>query len=374
MPINTPNYGLVKPDETEFYDVEVSNGNMDIIDTQLKLVSEKVEGITIPDASLIVAGKVMLSNATNGSRENVAPTEKALGLVMKEATAGKQAGIERKNETVAALNSIGIPSTTNETWAQLIPKIAAVIRATGAATAADVLAGVTASNKNGPFVGTMAKRVGAYQGTTMIGVASVTQGVIDVMPYKGYWDGATYGGISDPNFHPAYWRSDVKMFGKQGTMPVRNPDMADQIYASSVVYGPGSLYMGIPNAHYLNGINWAYLSEPNLNPNNVRAGVPMFNGQLVGTLIEGKKFFYGEYTGDTMVDINIGFNWQIIQIQSSLLDGAYTVYRYDPPTGKFSYNSGGSYSPALYNVTNTSFSLQPYGPGGVYRIYVYERK
>lgn len=39
MSTNTTNYNLVKPDYSEAADVAVINGNMDIIDTQLKSVS-----------------------------------------------------------------------------------------------------------------------------------------------------------------------------------------------------------------------------------------------------------------------------------------------------------------------------------------------
>jgi len=37
----TVNYELTKPEENEYYDVEVPNGNMDIIDTKMKEVEDK---------------------------------------------------------------------------------------------------------------------------------------------------------------------------------------------------------------------------------------------------------------------------------------------------------------------------------------------
>ena len=36
MATKTTNYGLEKPDGTDFYDVDVQNSNMDIIDKQMK--------------------------------------------------------------------------------------------------------------------------------------------------------------------------------------------------------------------------------------------------------------------------------------------------------------------------------------------------
>ncbi|GIP25480.1 hypothetical protein J23TS9_06100 [Paenibacillus sp. J23TS9] len=124
-------------------------------------LQEAIDGVkvVIPGATLDKEGIVQLSNATDGVRENVAPTEKALGLVMKEAQEGKQAGIDRKAEVVAALNSIGVMASTSESWTQLLPKIAAVIRATGDATVADVLTGKKFSNANGNgLTGTMPNR------------------------------------------------------------------------------------------------------------------------------------------------------------------------------------------------------------------------
>ena len=41
MLITTPNYGLVKPDSGEFYDVQVSNDNLNKIDSELKLIEEQ---------------------------------------------------------------------------------------------------------------------------------------------------------------------------------------------------------------------------------------------------------------------------------------------------------------------------------------------
>lgn len=40
MATNTPNYNLVKPDLNDFADIRVLNGNMDIIDAQLKKASD----------------------------------------------------------------------------------------------------------------------------------------------------------------------------------------------------------------------------------------------------------------------------------------------------------------------------------------------
>lgn len=43
MPTNTTNFGLIKPGQEEFYDVNVSNENMEIIDVELK---RNADGLT----------------------------------------------------------------------------------------------------------------------------------------------------------------------------------------------------------------------------------------------------------------------------------------------------------------------------------------
>lgn len=54
MSTNTPNYNLEKPNEEEFYDVNVQNGNMDKIDSALKtLAVEVANGVTEEDLTAI---------------------------------------------------------------------------------------------------------------------------------------------------------------------------------------------------------------------------------------------------------------------------------------------------------------------------------
>lgn len=45
MPNQTTNYKLTKPLVNEFYDVEVQNGNMDIIDENIKKVADDVKSV-----------------------------------------------------------------------------------------------------------------------------------------------------------------------------------------------------------------------------------------------------------------------------------------------------------------------------------------
>ncbi len=43
MATKTTNYGLTKPDGADFYDVDVQNDNMDIIDKQMKANANGIE-------------------------------------------------------------------------------------------------------------------------------------------------------------------------------------------------------------------------------------------------------------------------------------------------------------------------------------------
>lgn len=317
MSSNTPNLGLLKKDPmvdgNETFNIETMlNENWDKVD-------EAVGNIKVPDASLTEKGIVQLSNATNGTRENVAATEKAIKdaalqaksytdqqislvtetgipklvsypllvtatadnqkvfeipldlfdantdtllvainravldstqytvtntvrneagevtqrakitllsgvastsevtmIVLKNVPIGPegaingavlavnsvpinrvnglqdqldetfQAGNERKAEVVAALVAIGITASTNETWAQLISKISAVIRATGNAMPGNVLVGKTFSNATGNnLVGTyVPPRVTQYPSFSKSAYSSEQMKVCDINSNK----------------------------------------------------------------------------------------------------------------------------------------------------------------------------------------------
>ncbi|WP_340388517.1 phage tail protein [Paenibacillus sp. FSL E2-0151] len=134
---------------------------------EVEELRQSVSEMDIPNASLTEKGKVQLSSKTNGDREDVAATEKAVGLAF-------QAGVERKAEVVAALNSIGVSASTSETWASLTSKVSKVIRATGNAVPADVLAGKTFSNNNGSNL------VGTYITPVRTAINGINNGSIDL--------------------------------------------------------------------------------------------------------------------------------------------------------------------------------------------------
>ena len=51
MATKTTNYGLEKPDGTDFYDVDVQNSNMDIIDKQMKANANAITQLNSDTAS-----------------------------------------------------------------------------------------------------------------------------------------------------------------------------------------------------------------------------------------------------------------------------------------------------------------------------------
>ncbi|QCT03279.1 tail fiber repeat 2 protein [Paenibacillus algicola] len=230
----------------------------------------------VPPASLTEAGIVQLSNATNGTRETVAATEKAVKVAYDEALAGKQLGVERKAEVVAALNSIGVTASTSETWSQLIPKIAAVIRAVGNVTAADILAGKTASNASGPITGSMPNR----------GAVTLTPGKTAKPIPDGYHNGS---GVVPAVSVPA----DKVLIGTTiaetaGAMPNRSAENFHQPGLELSIFSGDRTFIKPPRG-YFDGNSWVAAATPGLTSANLRAGVVV--GNITGALQEGKQYY-----------------------------------------------------------------------------------
>ncbi|PQP82962.1 hypothetical protein C0Q44_16500 [Paenibacillus sp. PCH8] len=220
MPQETDRLKLPLPLGNETVTRESINGIFEKIDAgvatqaDLDTLREAVSQMDIPDASHTVKGKTQLSSVTDSTLEDRAATPKAVkaaydrgsagvtaaGIAQvradyayTEATAAKQLGVEQKANVVAALNSIGVSASTSEIWAQLITKMAGVIRSTGNAKAAQVLSGATFSiaTANG-IAGTMPNRsTQAFHQPAQ--ETSVFQGDKAFMrPPAGYYDGSSW--------------------------------------------------------------------------------------------------------------------------------------------------------------------------------------
>ena len=60
MATNTTNYNLVKPSENEYYDINVSNSNLDIIDTEIKKINDRLDSVSTD------AQSTSFDNSSNG--------------------------------------------------------------------------------------------------------------------------------------------------------------------------------------------------------------------------------------------------------------------------------------------------------------------
>jgi hypothetical protein len=67
MATKTTNYGLEKPDGTDFYDVDVQNSNMDIIDKQMKANANAITQLNSDTKSIIqFLGNMTTPNNSEG--------------------------------------------------------------------------------------------------------------------------------------------------------------------------------------------------------------------------------------------------------------------------------------------------------------------
>lgn len=241
MASNTPNLNLLKKDpivdRNDTFNIQTMlNDNWDKIDAAMG-------DIDIPEASLDVKGKVQLSNALNSDAEDLAATPKAVKAAYDagaaaQATANQafQAGNERKQEVVDALIALGVTASMADSWDVLISKMSTVIKATGNATAADVLAGKTASNKNGLITGTIPKLApvhGDQANATNISIGAYSNDgqeyVYLGVPSGSYLDGVNW--IRQPKF--SIIDSVIPRLGQIGAKVMELPIS----YSSSSLYG-----------------------------------------------------------------------------------------------------------------------------------------
>lgn len=120
MSSNTPNLGLLKKDPmvdgNETFNIETMlNENWDKVDEAVGQVREDLGNIDVefPDASLTQKGIVQLSNATNGARENVAATEKAVKAAYDRGSAGVSAAATAQAKADAAETPAGAQAKAN---------------------------------------------------------------------------------------------------------------------------------------------------------------------------------------------------------------------------------------------------------------------
>ncbi|WP_308722515.1 phage tail protein [Paenibacillus polysaccharolyticus] len=195
----------------------------------------------LPSATTQTRGITKLNNSVSSPATDEAATANAVKQAYDEATAAKQLGVEQKTNVVAALNSIGISASTSESWTQLINKMAGVIRATGNATAAQVLTGATFSNASGNGrTGTMPNRGGGSHNQALS--TEVWQG--DRTFFRapdGYFDGQSWVYAHTPDLLPANIRSGKNVLGVVGTLAAGVSSGSTRI-----AYDPSS---GVPSTY-----------------------------------------------------------------------------------------------------------------------------
>ncbi|MBA9087613.1 hypothetical protein FHR92_004098 [Fontibacillus solani] len=306
MASNTTNLDLLKKDPAtdgnDTFNIQTMlNDNWDKIDEAVGQVREELQDIDVPAATVEKAGIVQLSNAINGTRENVAATEKAVGMAF-------QAGNERKAELVAALVAKGVAATISETWAQLLAKVTALVKATGNATAAQVLSGATASNASGPITGTMPDQSRIALGDGYVSPKSYRVdggGTLVIEPQTGYYtEGLNtmgFGSIAmyDPDFVSANLPKDVDIFGVQGVL--ERLTTVDRNAIISAIVGKG-------------------VAASAVDSNVVLA-------QKIGQIKTGMKSYSGNFShfgnlNPTTIS-NIGFVPKVIVVTISLYKSAY---------------------------------------------------
>ena len=125
MPTNTTNFSLIKSGQEEFYNVDVPNRNMDIIDGELKALQEAInsgaseqeladlqlafETHKTAKATVNEVGHVQLSNLINGTSATKAATEKAVSDAISNVKAWGQ------NAVNAGATNVD-PNTTQDSY------------------------------------------------------------------------------------------------------------------------------------------------------------------------------------------------------------------------------------------------------------------
>lgn len=231
----------------------------------------------------------------------------------------KQSVSNGKALVAGAITDKGVPTSPSDTFQQMADNIGAIeTDKTGdaTATAADIISPKTAYAKGQKLTGTMPNR----------GVQTITPGAAD----KAIPDGYIAPGskvVGDPDLIPGNIRSGKDIFGVVGNVIEALGDAAAGDVLAGKTFskaGQAGIAGTMPNNGAVGGTitqQGGRISIPrgftaggdvvaqfaNLLPQNVRQGVNI--GGVVGSLVEGKKFYYATFTipPQSTQQINVDF-------------------------------------------------------------------
>ena len=348
---NTKHYNLKKPDANDYYSVNDSNSNMDIIDEELNKLSESnkktqetinnfIEGET---SEKIKASNVSIQDI--GNNFDSSDVEGALQEVMEEVKKALQNGVDIKDAVRDAINSkLTVPDLpSNATWNDIINAIIQIKEGRGNAQPGDVLQGKTFTNDSGQeLTGTMPNRGSG---------GTVTPSTSNQTKPKGYYSSdIVIAGSS--NLVASNIKKNVNIFGVTGNViqATGNAQASQVLSGATFSNSSGSGTGTIPNrggartitpsttnqtlsAGYYSG-NITVAGSGNLIAGNIRSGINIFgvNGSLKDYKEQTITYNIPSITTSTQVKnltVDIPLNTSIKDIRG-VVGYLYQVFYYNP--------------------------------------------
>ncbi len=387
----TSNLGLKKPEGTDVVDIADLNANADILDTEIpKLATSSQSGRMSPtDKSKldgIQAGAQVNAVTSVASKTGAVTLSKSdVGLSNVDNTSDTNKPVS--NAQQAALNLKANQADLNTHLADNalhIPHLGTTTN-TGNAYAITSTKTVSAGYKFSVTFNVMASAAATLL-ISSIGSAKplVKPGGGNFLPKQGvymfFYDGANFQLLGEGGEYGNVTADKVlagTTFGTEnglatGTIPVKNPDLADSVLAPyKMVFNNWedgknyALMNGITNTYFGTNVGWIRTEEPDLVASNILAGKSIF-GQA-GTAVDGagmKKFASGNVsvsggTYGTVVINGLDFTPAFIAVCK---DGGDEISFYNSGTlnKRLRRDYGAAANNAIFNIAAGTFSFSAY--------------